>query len=645
MAPARRGCFVSRTIRHSCGARAWSLALALLVVSSIARAQGEYVNCPGHLFAIGARLGWAQALAKNAGPEQDALLFEHLTAAGAHAQAANAECAPGPPPWPAFANWAQIQSGLAQIIDQYRRGISNRSQLAYTLAAWEQGMARDLAVRALGQSIVADRTCGELYLRIGAALADAQTTTQVHGRLIPDAVQRLRDARASVVTSTQINPPCRDMSRLVADIDEALRHPADNSTVTRVNDLWNMASLINRIGPPIPPVPTQVRGLNPRDCLFHFWATGSRLGWAEAIARFGNGASDPVMFQHLAAAGQHIRAANRACAQEPPPWPAFPNWQQLQGQLDQLVSMFQRGLMTRWQLANAIRALRDALAGQLAFRNEGGTVVRAHTCEELTLLMGGWLGYAQTTTQIHGTLVPEAVSALQTARQLATLSQQLIPPCDDVSGLLAAIDRALNVPRNVNAVREVDAAWTTGATIWSAASPSWPVDPGPTPTPVPPRVAPGLTATGGLDPTIVGQKNARLLNDFRYQASSYEAGAVTLQVTAPAVAGQPYTATITSTVIHRRHLLHPQRPGEQFEEWWTVTVTLGQGQGSLDRLEGPASAVEEYRSVAPNRTDRRVYANNERWYALRQPDGSYRLTMPGIQDGIPFRLTSAPPPP
>jgi hypothetical protein len=137
----------------------------------------------------------------------------------------------------------------------------------------------------------------------------------------------------------------------------------------------------------------------------------------------------------------------------------------------------------------------------------------------------------------------------------------------------------------------------------------------------------------------VAQKNARLLNDFRYQASSFEASTVTLRVVAPASAGQTYTANITNQVIHRRHLLHPRRPGEQFEEWWTVTVTLGPGQGTLDRLEGPASAVEEYRSVAPNRSERRVYANNERWYALRQPDGSYRLTMPGIQDGIAFRLT------
>ena len=68
-----------------------------------------------------------------------------------------------------------------------------------------------------------------------------------------------------------------------------------------------------------------------------------------------------------------------------------------------------------------------------------------------------------------------------------------------------------------------------------------------------------------------------------------------------------------------------------------MTVTLTTGQGTLDRLEGAASAIAEYRSLAPDRADRRLY-DNERWYAVRQSDGSYRLTVPGIQDGIPFIL-------
>jgi hypothetical protein len=146
-----------------------------------------------------------------------------------------------------------------------------------------------------------------------------------------------------------------------------------------------------------------------------------------------------------------------------------------------------------------------------------------------------------------------------------------------------------------------------------------------------------VTVAGGLDATIVAQTNVRALNDFGYQAASFEASTVTLQVVPPMAAGQPYTAISTSQVSHRRHLKHQPRPGEQFEEWWTVTVTLGEGQGTLDRLEDPASAIEEYRSVGPNQTKRNVWAN-QRWFALRQTDGSYRLTMPGIQNGVPFRL-------
>jgi hypothetical protein len=86
----------------------------------------------------------------------------------------------------------------------------------------------------------------------------------------------------------------------------------------------------------------------------------------------------------------------------------------------------------------------------------------------------------------------------------------------------------------------------------------------------------------------------------------------------------------------RRETLHPQGRGPDFEEWWHVTVTLGAGEGVLERLEGPASAVEEYRS-SQGRVARVDY-RDQRWYALRQQDGSYRLSMPGISDGVTFTL-------
>jgi hypothetical protein len=155
---------------------------------------------------------------------------------------------------------------------------------------------------------------------------------------------------------------------------------------------------------------------------------------------------------------------------------------------------------------------------------------------------------------------------------------------------------------------------------------------------VAPTAASGsLVVSGELDQADVDRRNHHLLKDFGYKASSYDAGSVTLEILPPAASGRPFTARITGQVDFKRHLLHPTRPGEQFEEWWDVTVTLGPGQGTLDRLEGPASAIEDYRSKAPDRSTRNSY-NNERWHAARQPDGSYRLTMPGISDGVPFLL-------
>jgi hypothetical protein len=613
-------------------ARVIAILLALLPAPAFAQ---EYPNCPGHLFAIGSRLGWAEALARSAGPEQDATLFAHLNAVSRHAQAANAECAQAPPPWPVFQNWRQAQGVAAQIIDEYQRGLLNRSQLASRLGAWRQGFARELAFRVLGPTVHADRTCGELYVRIGGALAYAQTTTQIRQRLVPDAIDRLREARADAELSTTLRPACRDLSRLIADIDEALRHTADISTAPRVNDLWNVASLATGFGPPPPPSPSTRPALNPQDCGFHFWATGSRLGWAEAIARFGSPDADAVMFQHLVAAGRHVEAANAACAQEPPPWPAWQNWREVQAQLNQMADMYRRGLTSRAQLATALRGLRDALAGQLMWRTAGAQVVRDRTCGELYVRIGGALGFAQTTTQIHRRLIPEAADQLRQARQLIQLSLQMRPPCTSLADLLPLIDQALNQPDDARAVAAIDEAWRRGGIIMAPASPSWSAEPPPPPQPS--RPAGGVVASGGLDPAEVTQKNNRLLNDFRYQQSSYEASPVTLEIVPPSAPGKPYTARITGQVDFRRHLKHPLRPGQQFEEWWQVTVTLGPGQGTLDRLEGPASSVENYRSVAPDRTDRKA-SGNERWYALRQPDGSYRLGMPGITDGMTFRL-------
>jgi hypothetical protein len=388
-----------------------------------------------------------------------------------------------------------------------------------------------------------------------------------------------------------------------------------------------------------------------QNCDFHVWATGSRLGWAEALARFGSPDMDAAMFQHLATAGRHVEEANAACAQGPPPSSVWQNWREVQAQLNQLADRYRRGLSSRAQLASALRGLRNALAGQLAWRTLGAQVVRDQTCGELYVRIGAALGFAQTATQLNRRLIPEAAEQLRQARQLIQTSLQRRPPCTSLADLLPPIEQALNQPGDERSVAAIDEAWRRGSIIMAPASPSGSSAPSPQPLPQSPlqppiqsplRPSPAsrvVVATGGLDPAVVTQKNNRVLNDFRYQQSSYEANPVTLEIVPPTAPGQPYTARITGQVDFLRHLKHPVGPGPQFEEWWQVTVTLGPGQGTLDRLVGPATSVENYRSVAPDRTNRNV-SGNDQWYALRQPDGSYRLTMPGISDGIPFRLTT-----
>ena len=53
-------------------------------------------------------------------------------------------------------------------------------------------------------------------------------------------------------------------------------------------------------------------------------------------------------------------------------------------------------------------------------------------------------------------------------------------------------------------------------------------------------------------------------------------------------------------------------------------------------LRRGASVVHEYKTSWGAKA-RHVYPD-ERWHAVLQADGSYRMHMPGIEDGIPYRL-------
>lgn len=151
-----------------------------------------------------------------------------------------------------------------------------------------------------------------------------------------------------------------------------------------------------------------------------------------------------------------------------------------------------------------------------------------------------------------------------------------------------------------------------------------------------------LVVSGNLDPAALDRKIHHVVKELGFVETSYTVGDVTLRILPPAVAGHPWQGLISpGQLSHQRHLKHqPTRHRKpDLEEWWTVSITLTNGEGRRDALSGAASVVHEYRSSWGAKA-RRVYPD-ERWHAVRQADGSYRMHVPGIEDGIPFRLEAA----
>ncbi len=335
--------------------------LCILLTSQPAAAQGEYEHCVFHTWAAGSRLGWAEALARHGSSNEDATLIEHVRMAGLHVERAHALCAQNPPPWPAWPNWSQIQGQFSQLVDRFRSGAMTREQLAQAIRSSQQSLASQLAYRALGGQIERAPTCAEHYVRIGADLAFAQTSGQSLRRLPPDATGRLGEARSLISAMRNFRPPCHDFTSLLPGIDRALRDPSDARVVQLLDDTWSRGGHIAAppgavADPQQQNSPTAGLVVNGEyvDCVFHTWATGSQLGWAEALARHGSPSEDARMLEHMRVAGLHVERAHALCAQNPPPWPAWQNWRAIQSQIAQLSDQFRRGLMTS-------RATRDCL--------------------------------------------------------------------------------------------------------------------------------------------------------------------------------------------------------------------------------------------------------------------------------------------
>jgi plasmid stabilization system protein ParE len=488
--------------------------LSILLTSQPVAAQGEYEDCVFHTWAVGSRLGWAEALARYGTSNEDATLIEHVRTAGLHVERAHALCAQNPPPWPAWPNWSQIQGQFSQLVDRFRSGAMTREQLVQAIRSSQQSLASQLAYRALGNQIERAPTCAEHYVRIGADLAFAQTTGQSLRRLPPDATDRLGEARSLISAMRNFRPPCHDFTSLLPGIDLALRDPGDARIVQLLDDTWSRGGQIAAppgaiADPQQQNSPTAGLVVNGEyvDCVFHTWATGSQLGWAEALARHGSPSEDARMLEHMRVAGLHVERAHALCAQNPPPWPAWQDWRAIQSQITQLSDQFRRGLMNRAQLATALAALHQSLASQLAYRVLGTQIERAPTCAEHYVRIGAALGFAHTTTQISGRLTPDAAEHLQLARSLIQEMRGLRPPCRDFTGLLTLIDDALNRPSDASIVQRVNGIWDAGAlAVAIPGTGPWP--PTPPPPPPPPTAHSTIEVSGSVDRQPADKVNA-----------------------------------------------------------------------------------------------------------------------------------------
>jgi hypothetical protein len=202
-------------------------------------APDEYPYCVSHLWAAGSQLGWAEGIARQDSRSEDARMLEYMRAAGQRVEQAHALCAERPSPWPAWPNWAEVQSQLMEMADKFRSGAMNRTQLAIALSEMYQSLATQLAFRMPGTRVERETSCEEIYMRLAGALGFAQTTTQIVHRLTPDAAVRLRKALSLIYQMREMPEPCSDFTGLIAMIGETLKSPNDPSIVEHVDNIWH----------------------------------------------------------------------------------------------------------------------------------------------------------------------------------------------------------------------------------------------------------------------------------------------------------------------------------------------------------------------------------------------------------------------
>lgn len=218
-------------------------AAGLAFQSAKAQETPDHPQCVSQLWAAGTQLGRAEAVARH-DTTDDAGMLDDMLDAGLHIEQANALCAQEPPPWPAWPNWRETRDQLATMAEKFQNGHENRQQLAIGLAVLQQGLAYQLAFRVLPTHIEHDATCVEIYMRLGVTLGYAQAATRISGRILPDAVERLRKAISLIYQTREMPSRCLDFKGLLPSINAALKTPNDPSIAGHLDDIVHAADVV-----------------------------------------------------------------------------------------------------------------------------------------------------------------------------------------------------------------------------------------------------------------------------------------------------------------------------------------------------------------------------------------------------------------
>lgn len=132
---------------------------------------------------------------------------------------------------------------------------------------------------------------------------------------------------------------------------------------------------------------------------WHIFATGSRLGWASAHARFSDAPADQDIVDHLVMAGEHAMWANRESYE---PYRAWPNWSEIKVRLRTWAEEIIRDTAPerpRERLSRSIASYASSMAEQITFQALGDRV-KMPNCDGAYMRLGFHVGFGHTALQL-----------------------------------------------------------------------------------------------------------------------------------------------------------------------------------------------------------------------------------------------------